>query len=669
MGNIPEFTRTVLPQNAQYGLVDVARQKGASEAGQFRQNAQNMATTQAYSEQTTHTLNMVKLREAEAENMTWVNENTIQYKKDLAEKLDAQRQSRSSNPGNFHKDFDKEMDNLSREYIKKAPSEAARIALKQSSANIRSSYYDDNLNWERQRKVSMFGESMERSASNLGVLAYRAGQDGKDLEQSGVMNDVEASVVAGSSFVAADKLGGIKDGMSKTVVTNYMEGLFEKNPAKAKEILNSRKYDKVLGADVLQRFDSKIKAQERIEVSGEADDVEQAAKLGIEVPTDKLQSLIGKLEGAGMQDQAQRFRDFSETQTATVAFAKKPLTEQVSEMNTMKKSLEAGNLTDVKKYAAMADVFQAKQEAIKKDPWTFYAARNIVADPNPLDFSNPQSMGKELDSRRLAAQQIKDLDGINVPLFTGAEVDSLKRVYETAKPEELSAIMSSMGNALKPNEQASLAQAMAPKSAELAVAIATGDPAVGEKIIMGSQIEGLVAKKDVMSEVMTQLQDVVTDPVRLDKIQSAVYSYYKVLQYQSKDNNTAVNSEYVTKAITDIMGPVANVDTKSGWGGTSKVLSYKDKMTGTYVDEDSLQNTLSSLTDDRIKLLNGGSLPVGTSGAKFSAKDIYRSGRFVSDGDGLYAIIDEQGEPIGNEDGSIFRVDARKLAEMAKGGK
>lgn len=669
MGKIPEFTRTVLPQTAQYGLADAEQRRGSAEAAQFRQNAANIADARQSGQQIQSQLNDVRYREAVAENTTWVNENVVQYKKDLADRLEAQRQARNGNPNNFHKDFDKELDTLAQDYIKRAPSEAARIAMKNTSAEIRGQHYAENLNWEKSRKVSMFGESMERTASNLGVLAYRAGQEGKDLDQVGLMKDVDASVVAGATFVAGDKLGGIKDGMSRTVVTNYMEGLFASNPAKAKEVLNSRRYDDILGAEAIKQFDSKIKAQERVELADEVDEFEQAAKLGITIPENKINDIIGKLEGAGMQEQAQNFREYAAVQSAVVDFAQKPLTDQRQELATLKASVEAGNLGDVKKYAAMADVLQTKQDAIQKDPWSFYAARDVVAEPEALDFGQPASLGAELEKRRIAVQQVKDLDGITMPLFTGAEVDSLKKVYETATPEEVSGLLSALGNSMKPAEQAALAQAMAPKSADLAVAIAVGDPQVGEKIIMGAQIDGLVQKKDVAAEIVGRLSGVITDPVRMNKVQDAVYSYYKVLQFQNKDKSTAVNADYVDQAIADIMGPVVSVDTRTGWGGTSKVLSYKDHSTGTYVDEDTLRDTLKSLNDDRIKLLNKGRLPVGTAGAKFTAKDIYKTGRFVSDGDGMYAIIDEMGEPIGNEDGTIFRVDARKLVEMIRGGK
>lgn len=658
MGKIPEFSRTVLPdRSVGFAGAQVAR-------AQSDINAANIEDARHSSLQIERQVNDIKIREATAENTTWVNENVIKYKKDAIDAVDAMRQQRAENPKDFHKDFDKELEKRQTDFLKTAPSEAARIAMKGSIDNIRTGYYDENQGWERQRQVARFGESMDRTADNLSTMAYRAGQDGQDLEKIGLLKDVDASVVAGSTFVAGDKLGGIKATMSKGVVSNYIEGMFEKNPAKAKEILNSRKYDKILGADELQKFDSKIKAQDRIEVGNELENVQTAAKMGITIPDNKLTDLIAKLEGAGMAEQAGNIREFQSIQTDVVSFAKKPLTEQTSELKTMKSVMEAGDISGAKKYAAMAEVLQTKQEAIQKDPWSYYAARDVVADPSPLNFGDPKAMTAEFDKRRISVQQVKTLDGITMPLFNDSELDNLKKVYETAKPGEIASLMASMGNAMKPDEQAALAQAMAPKSPVLAVALAVNDPQVGEKILIGSQIDGIVKKDDVRAEVQSKLEGVVTDPIRFEKLNDAIYSYYKTVQFQNKDSDESVNGDYVDQAIQDIMGPVVNIDTYTGWGGTSKVLSYKDRTTGSYIDEDALQETLSSLTDDRIKLLNSGKLPVGTTGVKFTAKDIYKFGRFVSNGDGLYAVIDEQGEPIGNEDGSIFQIDARKLAQM-----
>lgn len=668
MGNIPVFTRTVLPQTAQYGLIDVARQKGASEAGQFRQNAQNISTTRQNMEDVSHIMNDIAYRNAVADNTTWVNDTSIQFKRDSSDLLDQMREQRKGNPLNFRKDFDKELEKRQGDVIKSAPSTAARLAIKDTLANVRNGIYEDNRSWEQQRRVSMFAESLDRSANNMSVLAYRAGKDGKPLEGTGLFSDVKSSVIAGSTFVAPEKLEASKATMSKSVVSHYMEGLFESNPAKAKELLNSKKYDEILGADELERFSSKIKAQEQIDLTDEVSDMETAAKMGIEIPKEKLTGLAGRLAAAGMNSQADNVRDFMEVQDTVVAFAKKPLLQQREDLNAMRASVQAGNLSDAKKYAAMADVLQTKQDAIQKDPWSFYATRNIVAQPGLLDFSSQQALGDELDRRRVAVQQVKDLDGISIPLLTEAELDGLKKSYTEADPAQVSTLLTSIGKVMKPDEQIALAQAMAAKDETLAVALATDDPQVGERILMGTKVDGFVKEADIRERLMGKLDGVVTDPVKFQKMSTAIFSYYKTLQYINRSKDENVQDSLLDQAVTDVLGPVVSIDTKFGGGGTSNVLSYRDS-SGAYVDAGRLQDTLKALTDDRIKMLNKGVLPVGTAGAVFTAKDIYKTGRFVSNGDGLYAAIDEFGEPISNKDGSIFQVDARELEAMIKGGK
>ncbi len=677
MGKIPEFSRTVLPQNANYGMVDVARARGEAEAGQFRQNAQNIATRQSYTDQTNSHLNDIVLREANARNATWANESIIQFKRDASDNLATMREQRAGNPKNFQKDFDKEMDKRQQEMLKAAPSENARIATKESLANIRASYYEDNRSWERSRQAQMFGESMERAAENLNVLAYRAGQEGRDVQD--LMNDAAASAVAGSTFVDPENVSRIKTTMSRSVAANYLEGMTEKNPQKARDLLSSKKFDEVLGADNIQRIDNaaeaeikrrtaEAQAKARLALSDDMEEVQTAAKLGLVIPDNKLSDLTSRLEAAGLTEQAQSFREYQGIQTSVVSFAGKPLAQQQEQLVNMRTTIEGGDLDRVKEFAALSEVLETKQAAIKSDPWSYYAARDVVKEPAPLDFSNPEALKTELDNRRVAVQQIQDMDGLAMPLFMPNEMDGLKSAYETAKPEEVAALSTAIGTALKPDEQRSLAQAMAPKSSTLGVALAVGDPAVSEKIIMGNQIDGLVKEADVRAEVLAKLEDVVTDPVRFENINDAVYSYYKTLQFQKKDKSDTVNGDLLDQAITDIMGPVVEVPSSGWFSPNSKVLSYKDEQ-GAWMDGDRLGDTLKALNDDRIKSINGGKLPVGTTGAKFTAQDIYKSGRFVSNGDGMYAVIDELGEPIGNEDGSVFQINARQLEKIIKAGK
>jgi hypothetical protein len=660
MGKIPEFSRTVLPQTAQYGLVDAARTEGATTALQHRVNADNIQDARHKSLQIQGQLNAVKLREAEAANTTWVNEQVVQFKRDTVDTLDQARQGRSENPVGFHKDFDKELEKRQVEMLKTAPSEAARIAIKQTLGGVRAGYYDENQNWERGRQTERFAESLDRTSDNLGVLAYRAGQDGIDLDKSGVLNDVSASVVAGSTFVAPDKLGAIKDTMSKTVVSNYMEGLFEKNPAKAKEVLNSRKYDKILGAEELQKFDTKIKAQERIEVTDDLEDVNQAAKLGIEVPKEKLTALIGKLEATGMREQAQNVRDYSEVQDAVVTFAKQPLTAQRDELKAMRTSIEGGDMADVKKYATLSDVLTTKQEAIEKDPWSYYAARDVVSDPGTMNLGDPVAMSAEMDRRRVAVQQVKDLDGVNMPLFTGAEIAGLKQTFETSQPREAAALLGSLNGALKGDEIGALAKAMSTQSSTLAVAIANGDPAVGEKILLGTQAKGEVKAADIRTAVNEKIGGAIIDPGKLEPIHDALYAYYKQLSVQAGDMKDAVDDDRLDQAVTDVMGPVVTIDTKFGYGGQSKVLSYKDDA-GAWIDEDRLNDILRGITDEALEATGG--MPEGPTGGKWTADKIRSAARFVSSGDGKYvALVDGLGY-VSDKAGEPYIFDARRLAK------
>lgn len=673
MGKIPEFTRTVLPQRAQYGLADAARTAGEREAAQYRQNAQNIQETRQASRQLEATVTDYQLREAQARNATWVNENVIQYKKDMTDAADSFRRERAGNPDNFHKDFDKEMTKLGAQYMKQAPSQAARESISETMASMRASAYDDNLSWERGRKAELFAESIERSTDNLRVMALRRGQNGQGIDD--LLRDADASAVAGSTIVSGpEKVAAIRRTVRRGVIADYIEGLAEKDPKAAQDLIKSGKYDKELEADEIQRLDGvaeaemkKRQAKAREELSGELSDIQTATKLGLKLPKDNLQNLIAKTQAAGMDKEAEGLRDYMALQDDVSAFAVKSISDQKQIIEDLKASVEGGNTADVKKYAAFANVFQTKAETVKKEPYSYYAAHDIIRSPQPIDFADPQRMAHELDQRRISVQQVKDLDGLTMPLFTPEEITQLKGVYEQSQPREVSALLASLSSAMSPQESAALAGAMAPQSKTLAVAIANGDQQVGEMIVMGAKAKGEVSAADVRSVVNEQIGGAVIDPGTLEPIHDAVYAYYKQASLMAGDTGDVVDETRLQKSVEAVMGPVLDIDTKFGWGGASKVLSFRDTDTKAWVDEDRLNDILTGITDDQLKELGG--MPESPSGGQWSADKILKSSRFVSAGDGVYAAIVDGLGFVSNKDGSPYLFDARKLEALQRRGK
>lgn len=652
---IPQFTRTVLPDRSVGGAaIQVAR-------APFEQKAQTAGQLQQAVRQGEGIATEYMLREAQARNATAVNEGVISYKRDLTEKADEGRRLRQARPQDFHKDFDKEMEKLADDYVKRMPSEAARAAFRESSSRVRVSFYDDNLRWERRRNVEQFGASVERSAQDLSAIAFRRGQDlqiaaDSDKAVNDLYRDADASSIAGSTFVAPEKVQQINETMQKTVDTGFLLGVMDKNPSLALELIESGKFDKNLTAEELFSYKNRVKSAGRVDVIDELEDVDTARKMGLKIEPEKLSGLIARAEMFGMEKQAKSLREFAAMQPELNRFATQPFLEQRQEMEVLKRSVEGGNLADADKYAAFAQVLSNKQDMVQKgDALAYYAAHDVVREPQPIDFSDVNSIKEELDRRRISAQRIREIDGIQVPLFTPAEIQSLKGVYETSDAKQTTALLTSMSQAMNGQEIAAVSRSVAPSSSTLAVAMAVGDPLVAERIVEGSKLKGEVPQGDIRAEVHSLVGNAVSDAGKFEAVQDSIYSYYKSLSLLAGDSSANVNDDRLEQAVQDILGPVIEI-------GDGKVLSYKNRATGQWREESFVKDLLTGLPDEIISEFGN---PVGTTGAKYKAEDLYRSGRFISDGDGMYAVVDAFGDVVKNEDGSTFRIDARRLEEMS----
>lgn len=233
MGQIPVFTRYVPQDNATGGAaIEVAR-------AQSDINAEHIGQNRHLSNQIENQLSDFAIKQAAAKNATWVNEQAVAFKKQA---LDLQQQGqidRAAHPDGFHKDFDKQLSDLSQTYLQGAPSQVAQQAMKATIGETQLGLYDDNQRWEKGRSVEMYGESMDRTADNMNTLAMQAGQKGQALVDTGLLADVHASAIAGSTFIAPEKVDHVRRTMMQGVAANYLNGLADAHPQAALKALES----------------------------------------------------------------------------------------------------------------------------------------------------------------------------------------------------------------------------------------------------------------------------------------------------------------------------------------------------------------------------------------------------------------------------------------------
>ena len=670
MSRIPRFERTVLPNRAQPGFVQLAGHEQREQAREHRQTADTFLQAQSQTAQTTQNFLSLKRAQQRAEGAVYVNEQAIAFERKLIETQDQMRQNRQSNPGNFAKDYDKDLQELAAPLLEGAPTGEARNALNTTIGRIRNRTLEENKRWENTRRVEMHAESLERAQEDQSVLAYRAGREGRPLDA--MLNSVEASAMAGSTFVAPEKVAQIHDTMKNGVTVSYLEGMAETSPDKAKSELSSGKYDDVLSVDDIQSIrkmaDGEINrrsAKVRMEIEEDFQDITSAAKRGLKVPDENLDGLIERTKSAGMEKQHKALVSYKQIKNDVEDFAVMPLEEQQKILDSTRAQVEGGDLSQADTFIAYDDVLQTKKELIRSNPYEYYAGHEIIKEPQPLPFEDPQALAGELDNRRVSAQTVKDMDGVTLPLFTKEEVAQLQQMNKNLNQKQMAGMINTLDQALDDREMQALSQAIAPGDPILATATAVQNPIVAERILAGSKVKGAVTEADFRSDFLEEMDGAIVDPVVLEQAVEGAYAYYKDAQVRANDDAVTTDNKRMDETIKSIFGGIVEVDAGIGYPSSS-VLPYIDGETGTYVDEIKLNDILSGITNDQLSELNG-RLPVGVTGDEFSSSQILRETRWVTNGDGKYGLLDNKGDfLLDPETNRAYTVDARELEKIQK---
>ena len=660
MGQIPVFTRTVLPQTEQgSGAIQLAGQQQDINAANLREAGQQI-------NRIGNTVTEYKMREAQAMNAMAVNEGVISAKRQAVEMSDAMRRERQGNPKDFHKDFDSLMEKEHQKLIDTMPSQDARMALKQSLDGVRASVYEDNLSWENTRNIEIMAEQADRARENMNVLALRAGQNGKSIDD--ILRDAEASSVAVSTWATPEKAREFMLSSKREALGNYLEGLAESDPEKVKQILKSGKYDSIQGADEIQRLDGvadseikRRKAEGTLALQDDYDNMVDAMKMGLKMDSATGAAMLDRLKAAGLDKEAKKLNDYIGIQDSASKFAVLPFKEQENQIKSLTASIQSGNVSEVGKLAAFQDVLQTKQAAQQNNNLIeYYAAQGVIREPGELNFASAGGVAHELDQRRISAKQISDIEGFTPSLLSGAEAKALGDQIKDAETQDAASIIANLGAALQPDEYHSVARAVAPDNELVSAAMLVGDESVATGILQGAKIKAKIKPSDLSAGISEEIGHIFSDPAINEQAKASVSAYYKFLQFRKGADGESIDSDIMGKAISEVLGPVVEVDLKTGPGGVSKILSYRDEATGQWIADSRLEDILYGLTDEYIGKL-------GQKPMYHNADSILKKGRIVVNGDGLYSVYDVFGSIIKNEDGSDFTIDARKLDKLQRG--
>lgn len=404
------------------------------------------------------------------------------------------------------------------------------------------------------------------------------------------------------------------------------------------------------------------------EVRRDAGEIDNAARMGLSVPREKIEAVAARAQDAFLPDLATDLRQFADVQDAAGAFAKQGLPAQEAELRRLKSSAEGGNLADAPFYGAAQKVYETKIRMLKDEPWAYYAAHGVVQEHEPVQFGSPEAVTAQIMERRADADAVGALEGgrFTLPLLTKSEIEQLKQAYETAPPQQAAAMITSVGQNLNGPERQALARAIAAKSPMAAAALSL-EPDKALRLVMGSRAKGEVTEAKVREAANERLKGLVLEPEANETLHDAVYAYYKQLALEKGDVTKEVSDDLLKKAIEEVAGPVVTVDTKLGLGGESKVLSFRGD-DGEWADEDRMEDIFGGLTDE---LLTGvyGALPVASDGNTVGADDIKKRAQFVTAGDGVYVAVYPGLGVVSGKDGRPYEFDARRIEAAQKAGR
>jgi hypothetical protein len=197
-----------------------------------------------------------------ANDMTKVSELSTDFELQMQDEFKAFQEARSANPTGFSGDFDSIVKKKKRDFIKSSGlGFQGRQALSRIVENQRANFGTKANNFETQKELENFANSVEKTAENNNLLAFRAGED-LDLDGlNTVQNSVEANVLAGASFVPKDRLENMSTVQIQSAHKNWFDGAIQSDPEQALQMLESGEFDDKLGADNVKSLQDKAAAR------------------------------------------------------------------------------------------------------------------------------------------------------------------------------------------------------------------------------------------------------------------------------------------------------------------------------------------------------------------------------------------------------------------------
>lgn len=417
-----------------------------------------------------------------------------------------------------------------------------------------------------------------------------------------------------------------------------------------------------LPPSLLMEYRKKGQAYLGTQIKEEAVKIEAAAKMGLVMDEGVIRGLEDKARGADMPEVADSLARYANTQIEAKDFAALSMPDQQARIKELAGQIEGGDLSKVDEYEAVSGVYKTKFEMVEKgEAWEYYSAHNIIKEPEPIDFNNQESVAAGVAKRRKDMDVIYNLEGTAIPVLTGSEIKSLKKLYEEGTAETVSSTLSALSASLGYNEKRSLAMQFDKSNAPM-LAAAMGQPVdVSEGILAGDKLDDIVAPKMVKETINSKLEGYVYDAEAYTGASKAIHAYYKHLSILDGDMTPDLDADRMDRAIEEVLGRPEEISVN---GSPSKILLYRDEK-GEFVDPSHIEDVLEGMTSSVLEKASG-AYPVTSSGDWIDAEEIKRKATFITIGDGKFIAEYEGLGMIMSSKGGPFEFDIRTIENLTK---
>lgn len=527
------------------------------------------------------------------------------------------------------------------------------------------------------RQVDMIRRKLQSRAESVALrgldfeLKLKAQKYDADL--AGALDSM-ANIVAGDpslfdeqlksaeALIASSRLNGAEkaqrlDATRQAMGRVYLSRLSEVNPAKARAEIMSERMNGIIDpgfkTSLLGKLDNEARALANVQLSDDIKSIERARAMGITLPREFIEGAAVRARAAGQERTAAGLSKFAGLQEWNAEFAARGTAEQQFEIRELRMKAQLGDLTELDKLELAQESYKEKLTALKSDPWGYYAAKGVVEpqDSSLLDAA-PESAAVILQKRRLEQEKVRGLEGgrMTLPLVTPQEVAELSSMKDTADPRRLAATLTRLGSGMTGEERRATVAAVAAKEPELATAMGL-DFDKAARLVAGMRTKGEVTPGKLREAANQELAGLTLDGAVNDMLHDSLYAYYKQLALEKGDAGKEVNPELLSRAISETVGDIAEI----GLGEPSRVIVPAD------MREWEVEDRLGAITDDVLKEQQG-QLPMTSDGFWATAEDILRWGRFLSAGDGLYAVRLPTGV-LYRDDGTPYTIDIRGITD------